>query len=332
MIEIPCIVHGRVSDIDFGRAGRRHRRRVRRAVERRLRRRRRRGSGGRPRQRAARRDRAAFRGLTWLVGSCFFLDRGWLAGLPCCPTAGNAGAQSIPLPADQAAPACSPGQADRPQPLAQPATHCRRRPRLAAPPAQSIPSGSATRNGSTRPMAPSSAGSTSPRSTSPCRAPGTAIRRRRRWSPRYCRAASACRATRSRRRNGMRSPPSRACPKRSSSMRCCCSTAAYVKKDVNGAYALLEAAAEAGNRAGAVQFRAARRRPRARARPAWPRRSPTTSAPPRAGLADAQYAMSQVYANGVGGKKRDEAAGPALAGAGRAAGLRHRRSSISAPG
>ena len=25
-----------------------------------------------------------------------------------------------------------------------------------------------------------------------------------------------------------------------------------------------------------------------------------------AGLADAQYAMSQIYANGVGGKKRDE--------------------------
>ena len=35
----------------------------------------------------------------------------------------------------------------------------------------------------------------------------------------------------------------------------------------------------------------------------------------RAGLADAQYAMSQVYANGVGGKKRDEVEAAALADA-----------------
>ena len=41
--------------------------------------------------------------------------------------------------------------------------------------------------------------------------------------------------------------------------------------------------------------------------PASPRPCPTTSAPAATGLADAQYAMSQVYANGVGGKPRDDA-------------------------
>ena len=97
-------------------------------------------------------------------------------------------------------------------------------------PGQSTPNGLAKRNGLTRPMARSSVGSTSPRSTLPCRAPGTAIRRRRRWSPKYCRAASAWPATRSRRRNGMRWRPSRACPKRNSSMRCCCSMAAWSRR------------------------------------------------------------------------------------------------------
>ena len=47
----------------------------------------------------------------------------------------------------------------------------------------------------------------------------TAIPPRRRWSPRSCRAGSACRATMSRPPNGTRSPPSRAFRRRSSSTR-----------------------------------------------------------------------------------------------------------------
>jgi TPR repeat protein len=78
-----------------------------------------------------------------------------------------------------------------------------------------------------------------------------------------------------------------------------------VKKDVNGAYALLEAAAEAGNVL--AQFNFAQlvvdRQPgeagMAKAVSYYERAA-------QAGLADAQYAMSQVCANGVGGKKRDE--------------------------
>jgi uncharacterized protein len=78
-----------------------------------------------------------------------------------------------------------------------------------------------------------------------------------------------------------------------------------VKKDVNGAYALLEAAAEAGNVL--AQFNFAQlvvdRQPgeagMVKALSYYERAA-------RAGLADAQYAMSQICANGVGGKKRDE--------------------------
>ena len=78
-----------------------------------------------------------------------------------------------------------------------------------------------------------------------------------------------------------------------------------VKKDVNGAYALLEAAAEAGNVL--AQFNFAQlvvdREPgeagMAKAVSYYERAA-------RAGLADAQYAMSQICANGVGGRKRDE--------------------------
>jgi TPR repeat protein len=80
---------------------------------------------------------------------------------------------------------------------------------------------------------------------------------------------------------------------------------AYVKKDANGAYALLEAASQAGNVL--AQFNLAqlivRREPgdggMAKAAPYYERAA-------KAGLADAQYAMSQIYVNGTGGKKRDE--------------------------
>jgi len=79
----------------------------------------------------------------------------------------------------------------------------------------------------------------------------------------------------------------------------------YVEKDVNGAWALLEAAAEAGNVL--AQFNFAQlivdREPgeagMAKAVAYYERAA-------KAGLADAQYAMAEVYANGVGGKKRDE--------------------------
>ena len=102
------------------------------------------------------------------------------------------------------------------------------------------------------------------------------------------------------------SPPSRACPRRSSSMRCCCSTARFVKKDVQR-----RLCADAGRRrsrqsCSPSSISRSCSSTASPARPAWRRRSPTTSAPPKAGLADAQYAMAQIYANGVGGKKRDE--------------------------
>ena len=81
----------------------------------------------------------------------------------------------------------------------------------------------------------------------------------------------------------------------------------FVKKDPQGAYALMQAAAEAGNRL--AQFNFAQllidREPAQRRH--GPRRSPTIERAADGGLADAQYAMAQVYANGVGGKKRDDA-------------------------
>lgn len=80
----------------------------------------------------------------------------------------------------------------------------------------------------------------------------------------------------------------------------------YVKKDEKQAHALMQAAAEAGNRL--AQFNFAQLlvgedpgpMGLVRAVPYYERAAAT-------GLADAQYAMSQVYANGVGGKTKDEA-------------------------
>ncbi|MGX5840512.1 tetratricopeptide repeat protein [Mesorhizobium sp. ArgA1] len=80
----------------------------------------------------------------------------------------------------------------------------------------------------------------------------------------------------------------------------------YVKKDEKGAYALMQAAAEAGNRLAQFNFAQllVQQDPGdagiARAVPYYERAAAT-------GLADAQYAMAQVYANGVGGKQRDDA-------------------------
>jgi TPR repeat protein len=80
----------------------------------------------------------------------------------------------------------------------------------------------------------------------------------------------------------------------------------FVKKDEKEAYALLQAAAEAGNQL--AQFNFAQ---------LLVRREPGDSGMAKAvvyyeraagaGVADAQYAMAQVYANGVGGRPRDEA-------------------------
>ncbi len=80
----------------------------------------------------------------------------------------------------------------------------------------------------------------------------------------------------------------------------------FVKKDEKQAHALMQAAAEAGNRL--AQFNFAQLLVEeddsdaglARAVPYYERAAAT-------GLADARYAMAQIYANGVGGKARDDA-------------------------
>lgn len=80
----------------------------------------------------------------------------------------------------------------------------------------------------------------------------------------------------------------------------------FVKKDEKQAHALMQAAAEAGNRL--AQFNFAQLLVSedpgdmglVRAVPYYERAAAT-------GLADAQYAMAQIYANGVGGKKKDDA-------------------------
>ena len=81
----------------------------------------------------------------------------------------------------------------------------------------------------------------------------------------------------------------------------------YVKKDEREAHALMQAAAEAGNRL--AQFNFAQLLVEedpgdaglAEAVSYYERAAAT-------GLADAQYAMAQLYANGTGGKKKDDAA------------------------
>ncbi|MBN9242107.1 MAG: sel1 repeat family protein [Mesorhizobium sp.] len=80
----------------------------------------------------------------------------------------------------------------------------------------------------------------------------------------------------------------------------------YVKKDIKEAHALMQAAAEAGNTL--AQFNFAQLLVQedggdaglARAAPYYERAA-------ESGLPDAQYAMAQLYANGVGGKKQDDA-------------------------
>ncbi|TIX65255.1 MAG: sel1 repeat family protein, partial [Mesorhizobium sp.] len=80
----------------------------------------------------------------------------------------------------------------------------------------------------------------------------------------------------------------------------------YVKKDEKAAYALMQAAAEAGNRLAQFNFAQllVQQDPGdagiAKAATYYERAAAT-------GLADAQYAMAQIYANGAGGKPRDDA-------------------------
>ncbi|MEZ2333432.1 tetratricopeptide repeat protein [Mesorhizobium sp. RCC_202] len=80
----------------------------------------------------------------------------------------------------------------------------------------------------------------------------------------------------------------------------------YVKKDEKGAFALMQAAAEAGNRLAQFNFAQllVEQDPGdvglGKAAVYYERAAAT-------GLADAQYAMAQLYANGVGGKQRDDA-------------------------
>lgn len=80
----------------------------------------------------------------------------------------------------------------------------------------------------------------------------------------------------------------------------------FVKKDEKQAYALMQAAAEAGNRLAQFNFAQLLVKEDAgesgfeKAVPYYERAAAT-------GLADAQYAMAQIYANGIGGKARDDA-------------------------
>lgn len=80
----------------------------------------------------------------------------------------------------------------------------------------------------------------------------------------------------------------------------------FVPKDPQGAYALMQAAAEAGNRLAQFNFAQllVQREPGA---PGMAKAVAYYQRAADAGLADAQYAMSQIHANGVGGKKLDEA-------------------------
>lgn len=79
----------------------------------------------------------------------------------------------------------------------------------------------------------------------------------------------------------------------------------YVKKDEKQAYALMQEAAEAGNRLAQFNFAQllvkddVNDKGLESAVPYYERAAAT-------GLADAQYAMAQIYANGVGGKAKDE--------------------------
>ncbi|MEO5323929.1 tetratricopeptide repeat protein [Mesorhizobium sp. CC13] len=79
----------------------------------------------------------------------------------------------------------------------------------------------------------------------------------------------------------------------------------YVTRDEKAATALMQAAAEAGNRFAQFNYaqmlvqREAGEKGLVKAVPYYERSAET-------GLADAQYAMAQVYANGVGGKLRDD--------------------------
>ncbi len=85
----------------------------------------------------------------------------------------------------------------------------------------------------------------------------------------------------------------------------------YVKKDEKAAHALLQAAAEAGNPLAQFNFAQLLLQEDpgdagfVRAVPYYERAAAT-------GLADAQYAMAQVYANGIGGKPKDDVRARAL--------------------
>jgi len=79
----------------------------------------------------------------------------------------------------------------------------------------------------------------------------------------------------------------------------------FVKKDEKAAYALIEASAEAGNVLAQFDFAQllVKRDPEGRG---LEKAVPYYERAAQSGLADAQYAMSQIYANGAGGKKADD--------------------------
>lgn len=80
----------------------------------------------------------------------------------------------------------------------------------------------------------------------------------------------------------------------------------YVKKDEKEAYALLQAAAEAGNPLAQFNF-AQLLVAEDPGEAGFSRAAPYYGRAAEAGLADAQYAMAQLYANGLGGKDKDDA-------------------------
>ena len=225
-----------------GRASRRDRRRVRRAVERGVCRRRRPGRGDRPRQRAARPNRAAFRGLS--LTRRFFASspgrRGWPVLRPLAAMA-TAARRAVTRDSNAAA--------DAAMASSRRAVDHRRRPRRAgpadapdsradAPSVTAPPSAGRRRSGAVRREEAARPGLR--------RLPARALRHRAQPRLAARQERRSGRADAGRRDLGARprraaqrgrggemvrsSPPSRACPRRSSSMRCCCSTAASSRR------------------------------------------------------------------------------------------------------
>ena len=89
-----------------------------------------------------------------------------------------------------------------------------------------------------------------------CRAPKPAMPPRRRWSPKSCRAAWACKRDEAEAAKWYQLAAEQGVPEAQFQYALMLIDGRFVTKDAKGAYALMQAAAEAGNALGAVQFRA----------------------------------------------------------------------------